>query len=97
MTVDVAVPADRNVIKKDTESIIKYRDRTVEVQRMWNVTAQLIPVGAVPTGTISESLNTGKARHGTIENRHIGHCTLTDGSGDAILPSTATGWKPICS
>ena len=44
------------MIKKDTDRIIKYRDLSVEFQRMWNVTAQLIPVRAVPTGTISESL-----------------------------------------
>jgi len=28
---------DRNVIKKETEKILKYKDLTIELQRMWNV------------------------------------------------------------
>jgi hypothetical protein len=37
MLIDVAIPGDRNVIKKEAEKILKYKDLTVEVQRMWNV------------------------------------------------------------
>ena len=37
MLVDVAISGDRNVIKKEAEKILKYKDLTTEIQRMWNV------------------------------------------------------------
>ena len=33
---DVAISGDRNVIKKETEKILKYKDLTKEIKRMWN-------------------------------------------------------------
>jgi hypothetical protein len=35
--IDVAIPGDRNVIKNEAEKILKYKDLTIEIQRMWNV------------------------------------------------------------
>ena len=35
--IDVAISGDRNVIKKEAEKILKYKDLTVEIQRTWNV------------------------------------------------------------
>jgi len=55
MLIDVAVSGDRNVIKKETEKILKYKDLTIEIQRMWNVKAKVIPVIIGATGTISTS------------------------------------------
>jgi len=37
MSIDVAFPGDRNVIKRETEKILKYKDLTIAIQRMWNV------------------------------------------------------------
>ena len=39
MSIDAAIPGDRNVIKKEAEWILKYKDRIIETQRMWNVAA----------------------------------------------------------
>jgi hypothetical protein len=36
MLIDVAISGDRNVIKKEAEKILKYKDPTIEIQRMWN-------------------------------------------------------------
>jgi hypothetical protein len=44
MSTDVAVPADRNVIKKEGEKILKYKDRITEVRSKWNVKARVTPV-----------------------------------------------------
>jgi hypothetical protein len=56
MLIDVAISGDRNVIKKEAEKILKYKDLTTEIQCMWNVKARVIPVVIGATGTISKSL-----------------------------------------
>jgi len=55
MLIDVAISGDRNVIKKEAEKILKHKDLTIEIQRMWNVKAEVIPVIIGATGTISKS------------------------------------------
>jgi len=55
MLIDAAISGDRNVIKKEAEKILKYKDLTVEIQRMWNVKTKAIPVRRCATGTISKS------------------------------------------
>ena len=53
MLIDVAISADRNVNKKEAEKILKYKDLTIEIQRMWNVKTKMIPVIIGATGNIS--------------------------------------------
>jgi hypothetical protein len=54
MLIDVAIPGDRKVIKKEAEKILKYEDLTIEIQRMWNVKAWVIAVVIGATGTTSK-------------------------------------------
>jgi hypothetical protein len=54
MLIDVAFSGDRNVIEKEAEKILKYKDLTIEIQRMWNVNTKMIPVILGATGTISK-------------------------------------------
>jgi len=57
MLIDVAIPGDRNVIlKKGAEKILKCKDLIIEIQRMWNMKAKVIPVIRGATGTMSKSL-----------------------------------------
>ena len=56
MLIDVAIPGDRNVIKKEAEKILKYKYLIREIQRMWKVEAKVIPVITGATGTNSTSL-----------------------------------------
>ena len=37
MLIDDAISGHRNVIKKEAEKILKYKNFTMEIQRMWNV------------------------------------------------------------
>jgi hypothetical protein len=55
MLIDVAISGDGNVVKKEAEKILKYKDLTIEIQIMWNVKAKVIPVITGATGTISKS------------------------------------------
>jgi hypothetical protein len=43
------------VIKKEAEKILKYKDLTIEIQRLWNVKTKVIQVKTGATGTISKS------------------------------------------
>ena len=52
MLIDVAIPGDRNVIKKEIENILRHKDLPIEIQHMCNVEADVIPVITVMTGTI---------------------------------------------
>jgi len=54
--IDVAISGDRNVIKKEAETILKYKDLTIEIQRMRNLKKKkVIPIITGATGTISKS------------------------------------------
>jgi hypothetical protein len=56
MLIDVEISGDRNVIKKEAEKILKYKDLITETQRMWNVKTNVIPLVITrATGTISKS------------------------------------------
>ena len=55
MLIDVAISGDRNLIKREAEKILKYKDLTVEIQRMWKVKTRVISVIIGATGTISKS------------------------------------------
>ena len=55
MSIDVVISGDRNVIKKEAEKILKHKDLTIEIQRMWNVKTKMISVITGATGTISKS------------------------------------------
>ena len=56
MSIHVAIPGERNVIKKEAEIILQHEDLIIEIQGMWNVKAKVIPVITVATGAISKSL-----------------------------------------
>ena len=43
------------MIKKEAEKILKYKDLTIEIQRMWKVKIRVIPVIIGATGIISKS------------------------------------------
>ena len=43
------------MIKKEVEKFLKYKDLTIEIQRMWNVKTKVMPVIIGATGTVSKS------------------------------------------
>jgi hypothetical protein len=44
MLIYVAISGDRNVIKKEAEKVLKYKDFTIDTPRMRNVQTNVIPV-----------------------------------------------------
>jgi hypothetical protein len=63
MLIDVAILGDRNVIQKAAEKIWKYKDLTIEIQRMWNIKTRVIRVIIEATGTISKSFRKIRQHH----------------------------------
>jgi hypothetical protein len=56
LLIDVAIPVDKNVIQKEAEKKLKYRNLSIEIQRMWNMKCFVIPVIIGATGILSKSL-----------------------------------------
>jgi len=54
--IDVAIPADRNVVQKEAENKLKYKSLCIEIQRMWNLKCTTVPVIIVATGIATRSL-----------------------------------------
>jgi hypothetical protein len=56
LLVDVAIPSDNNAIQKEAEKKLKYKNLSIEIQRMWNMKCFVIPVIIGATGIVSKSL-----------------------------------------
>jgi hypothetical protein len=54
--IDLAIPADRNVVQKEEEKKLKYKNLCIEILRMWNLKCTIIPVIIGATGIVTRSL-----------------------------------------
>jgi len=54
--IDVALPANRNVMQKEAEKNLKYESLDIEKQQMWNLKCTIIPVIIRSTGIVKRSL-----------------------------------------
>jgi hypothetical protein len=61
LLIDVAIPSDRNVIQKESEKKLKYKNFSIEIQRMWNLKCLVIPVIIGATGIVTSGNDTRKA------------------------------------
>jgi hypothetical protein len=55
LLIDVAIPSDRNVIQ-ESEKKLKYKNLSIEIQRMWNMKCFVIPVIIGATGIVTTGL-----------------------------------------
>jgi hypothetical protein len=67
LLVDVAIPSDRNVIQKESEKKLKYKNLSIEIQRMQNMKCFVIPVIIGATGIVTRGL---KRYLETIPGKH---------------------------
>ena len=65
--IDVAIPADRNVVQKEVEKKLKYKSLCIEMQRIWNLKCTIVPVIIGATGIVTRSL---KKNLETIAGKH---------------------------
>jgi len=54
--IDMAISADRNVVRKEAEKKLKYKSLCIEIQRMWNLKCTIVQVIIGATGIVTRSL-----------------------------------------
>jgi hypothetical protein len=52
----VAIPSDRNVIQKESENKLQYKNLSIKIQRMWNMKCFVVPVIIGATGIVTRGL-----------------------------------------
>jgi hypothetical protein len=57
LIIDVAVPEDRNICDKEKEKITKYQDLRLEIKKLWNTKAKVVPVVIGSLGAHTSKLN----------------------------------------
>jgi hypothetical protein len=57
LLIDVTIPSDKNVIQKEAENKLKYKNLSIEIQRMWNMKCFVIPVIIKATGIVSKEFS----------------------------------------
>jgi hypothetical protein len=67
LLIDVAIPTDRNVIQMESEKQLKYKNISIEIQRMWNMKCFVIPIIIGATGIETRGL---KKYRETIRGKH---------------------------
>ena len=57
LIIDVAVPVDKNSVKKKAEKITKYRDLEIEIQKCWGLKkVKTVPIVIGALGTVCSGL-----------------------------------------
>jgi hypothetical protein len=57
LLIDVVIPSNRNVIQKESENKLKYKNLSIEIQRMWNMKCFVMPVIIGATEIVTKGLN----------------------------------------
>ena len=54
--IDMSIPSDRNIALKEIEKKSKYKELELEIQRMWQMKTEVIPVVVGALGTIKKGM-----------------------------------------
>jgi hypothetical protein len=56
LLIDIAIPSNRNVIWKQAEKELKFKDLSIEIQWLWNMKSFIIPVIIGAIGIVTKGL-----------------------------------------
>ena len=79
---NVARSGDRNLMKKKAENILKYKDLTIEIQRIWNIQTEVIPVIIGVRENIYKTIRKYLERN--IPGNHVIKQKLQNTAGEAM-------------
>jgi CRISPR/Cas system type I-B associated protein Csh2 (Cas7 group RAMP superfamily) len=85
---DIAITLDKNVIQKEAEKKLKYKNPSIEIQRMWNMKCFAIPLITGVTGIASKTLQKYLE---TIPGQH----SIDSLQKTAILGTSHIIWKVL--
>ena len=88
--IDVAIPADRNIMQKEVEKKLKYKSLCIEIQRMWNMKCTIISVTVEAIRIVTKCLK--KNLEATTRKHLIDSLQKT-----AILGTSHIIWKVLQS
>ena len=54
--IDMSIPSHRNIALKEIEKKSKYKDLELEIQRLWQMKTEVIPVVVGALGTIKKGM-----------------------------------------
>ena len=54
--IDISIPNDVNINKKEVEKLTKYKNLSIEMNRLWSVRSKIIPVVIGALGTVSTKI-----------------------------------------
>ena len=54
MLIDMSIPSDANISSKEFEKIAKYKDLQIEIQKMWHMRTETVPVIVGALGMIKK-------------------------------------------
>ena len=54
---DVAIPADINIVAKEREKIIKYQQLRLELEKLWSIKLTIIPIVIETLGSYTSNLH----------------------------------------
>ena len=73
--IDVALPADRNVVQKEAENKLKCKSVCIEIQRKLNLKCTIMPVIIGATGIVTRSL---RKKFGSCTRKTFNKFTIKD-------------------
>ena len=98
----MTIPSDRNLVLKEIEKKSKCKDLQLEIQRMWQMKTEVIPVVAGGLGTVKKGLVENIEKLSKIycakdpKDLHAGICTNPQEGYQGCLPfdrKIRLGWR----
>jgi hypothetical protein len=95
LLIHAGIPSDRNVIQKESKKKLKYKNSSIEIQRMWNMKCFVIPVIIGATGIVTRGLkiylDTTPGKH-SIDSLQKYSCTRNITSSSATIRNLNPEW-----